>query len=72
MIFSNQPCACKQPIAWASEYYPEYHFFGGGAQNVVFCGIFPFSMTFDILKTSMTSPGLEIIHSNSMIFPGFP
>ena len=31
-----------------------------------------FSMTFGILKNSMTSPGLEISHSNSMTFPSFP
>ena len=45
-------------------------------QECHFCGIFPFSITFPwlftFLKISMTSPGLEISHSNSMTFPGFP
>ena len=40
--------------------------------NVSFCGIFPFSMIFTFLKISMTSPGLEISHSNSTTFPAFP
>ena len=58
----------QRPVACASEHYQEYHISCWARMSF----LWSISMNFDILKDSMTSPGLEISHSNSMAFQVFP